>query len=46
MELVIQFLDELEDWLLVLRRTWQAIAWRIAGILSFLMATVIAVVLV
>ena len=42
MELLIQFLDELEDWLLVISRIWQAIAWRIAGVLSLLMVTVIA----
>jgi len=42
MELLIQFLDELEDWLLVISRIWQTIAWRLAGVLSLLMVTVIA----
>lgn len=42
MELVIQILDELEDWLMVIGRIWQTIAWRIAGVLSLLMVTVIA----
>jgi hypothetical protein len=42
MELLIQFLDELEDWLLVISHVWQTIAWRIAGALSLLMVTVIA----
>jgi hypothetical protein len=41
-ELVIQILDELEDWLMVIGRIWQTIAWRIAGVLSLLMVTVIA----
>jgi len=42
MELVIQILDELEDWLFVISRVWQTIVWRIAGVLSLLMVTVIA----
>lgn len=42
MEWVIQILDELEDWLMVIGRIWQTIAWRIAGVLSLLMVTVIA----
>ena len=37
-----QILDELEDWLMVIGRIWQTIAWRIAGVLSLLMVTVIA----
>ncbi len=42
MELAIQFLDEIEDLVLIAGRIWQTIAWKIAGLLGVLVVSLLA----
>lgn len=41
MELVIQLLDEIEEWLIVAGHVWQAVAWRLAGLASLVALSLI-----